>query len=272
MSSKVSSNSNGRQRLNVSQAAKLLGKGEASIRRWIQQFGIPTSNEGGQNLLSSEMVDVLRQIKELRAQKLRAEDIELNVEDAIRDEQQKLNQDHSPGRNDEASDIARQMVADLTDAMAEHNDAIAQSIKSAVQQSAKMADRYAESQRELGRMEAMLQGLQFQLQEAEKQARLLPEKAQALQEREEQTKALNDQLGQTEKKLEKIKEEQANLSQQLEDERKTKSELSNEKRELRNLVEQLKHELKEVQGENQQLTAELEQERSKSWWNKLTQK
>ena len=181
-------------RQNVSQVAKLLGKGEASIRRWIQQFGIPTIEEGGQNLLTQDMVQVLQQIKELRDQKLRSEDIELNVMDAILEARDRLNVDE-PTR-DESSLSTRRMVDELTQAMAEHHEILAQSVTGAVQEATRMADRFAESQRELGRMEAMMQAMQYQLQEAQQQARLLPEKAQALQDRELETRLLEQKLEQ----------------------------------------------------------------------------
>lgn len=252
-------------RLNVSQAAKTLGKGEASVRRWIQQFGIPTSTEGGQNLLSTEMMQVLSQIKELREQKMRSEDIELNVSAAIQKERERLNADESVPNGSPQNE--RRMIAELTEALAEHNEALAQSVNSAVQQASKMADRYAESQRELGRMEAMMQAMQYQLQEAEQKARLLPEKAQALQEREREAERLNEKLKQTHRELKSVEAEQSDLKHLLQNEQTARQ--KSEKEYLEKIAA-LEAELEEHKKQNQNLQAELEQERKRSWWNKLT--
>lgn len=269
MSSKVSSpTSSSNQKLNVSQAAKLLGKGEASVRRWIQQFGIPTTTEGGQNLLSSDMLQVLTQIKELRARKMRSEDIELNVSDAIQEEQELL--DHvTQQRSDGSSGIERRMISELTEALAEHNEALARSVGSAVQQASKMADRYAESQRELGRMEAMMQAMQYQLQEAEQKARLLPEKAQALQEQERQARQLTERLDKTRQELRSFESEHKDLSRKLKQEQNERLKLEQEKKELQEKLEQLENNLNEKENINQNLSLELEQEKKKSWWDKF---
>jgi len=251
------------KRINVSQAARQLGKGEASIRRWIQQFSIPTSVEGGQNMLSADMLDVLAQIKALREQNLRAEDIELNIAEAIQNERQQQNMEPPGAQQASAPDFARQMMADLTEALTEHNEALAQSVSSAVQQATRMADRYAESQRELGRMEAMLQGIQYQLKEAEQKARLLPEKAQALQEREREARQLNEKLSHTEQSREA-------LQQTLSQSQAECLELKREKTDLLTEVAALKAQLAEKESENQALQAELTAERNRGWWDKLT--
>lgn len=257
-------------RQNVSQVAKALGKGEASIRRWIQQFNIPTIEEGGQNLLTPEMVQVLQQIKELREQKLRAEDIELNVTEAIRSEREKLNFDEEP--RDESSGIARRMVDDLSQALAEHHEILAHSVNNAVQEASRMADRYAESQRELGRMEAMMQAMQYQLQEAQQQARLLPEKAQALQDRELEARLLQQQLDMEQRQLEASEEARDDLETALERQSQELKAALAEKQALEQTVLELKAQLQRQQEELEARDALLESERSKSWWDKLTKK
>lgn len=248
-------------RQNVSQVAKHLGRGEASVRRWIQQFGIPTIEEGGQNLLSYEMVQVLQQIKELRDQKLRSEDIELNVTEAIREEKNRLGADSSP--RGESSKETRRMVEELSQALAEHHEILAQSVTGAVQEATRMADRYADSQRELGRMEAMMQALQFQLQEAQQQARLLPEKAQALQARELESKLLVQKL--------ELEAQQRSASEQAQ--KGLEARLESQQQELESLRQakaELEEKLKDAQEQLKAKEAELEQERNKTWWNKLT--
>jgi len=264
-------------RQNVSQVAKALGKGEASIRRWIQQFGIPTIEEGGQNLLTPDMVQVLRQIKELREQKLRSEDIELNVTDAIQNEREKLNIDEP--LPDESSGIARRMVDDLSNALAEHSEILAHSVNNAVQEASRMADRYAESQRELGRMEAMMQAMQYQLQEAQQQARLLPEKAQALQDRELESRLLQHKLELEQQQLEASEEARDLLEENLEKKENVLSRLQAENQTLEQTVKDLKTQLEELtaqvkrqQEEIEARDALLEAEKSKTWWNKLTKK
>ena len=250
--------------INVSQAARLLGKGEASIRRWIQQFSIPTSVESGQNMLSPNMVGVLQQIKALREQNLRAEDIELNIADALEAERQLLQQEApATGQAESSSEVARQMMAELTDALTEHNEALAQSVHAAVQQASRMADRYAESQRELGRMEAMLQGIQYQLREAEQKARLLPEKAEALQAREREAQDLHARLQQAEREQEKLNDD-------LRRERESLQELRAAHESLNNKLENVQDTLDKTQAENQSLREALNQERGRSWWDKLT--
>lgn len=269
MSSTVSTSTHSPdQRLNVSQTAKLLDKGEASIRRWIQQFGVPTSTEGGQNLLSSDMVQVLSQIKELRARKMRSEDIELNVAEAIRQERERLNVSEQSQR-DEPSRSERRMISELTEALAEHNEALARSVGSAVQQASKMADRYAESQRELGRMEAMMQAMQYQLQEAEQKALLLPEKALALQEQERQARQLNERLDKTRRELKTIESGHETLSQKLKQEQNERLKLEKEKAELLDKLALVENTLTEKEKENQNLSLELDQEKKKSWWDKF---
>lgn len=264
-------------RQNVSQVAKALGKGEASIRRWIQQFGIPTIEEGGQNLLNPEMVQVLRQIKELRDQKLRSEDIELNVSDAIQNERERLNIDE-PLR-DESSGIARRMVDDLSQALAEHHEILAHSVNHAVQEASRMADRYADSQRELGRMEAMMQAMQYQLQEAQQQARLLPEKAQALQDRELEARLLQQKLEMEQQQLEASEEARDQLEEALERKDKEIARVQAEKQTLEQTVKELNAQIQELKAQVSQQQEELEardnlleSERSKSWWDKLTKK
>lgn len=264
-------------RQNVSQVAKTLGKGEASIRRWIQQFNIPTIEEGGQNLLSPEMVQVLQQIKELREQKLRSEDIELNVYPAIRQERERLKVGE-PVR-DESSVTARRIVEELSSAMAEHNEALAQSVTGAVQEASRMADRYAESQRELGRMEAMMQAMQYQLQEAQQQARLLPEKAQALQDRELESRLLAQQLEQakqqavaTEQARESLEDTLARQARELEALRADKASLEQNVKELKQSVKELKANLAQQEEESSALEEQLQAERTKTWWTKLTKK
>ena len=257
-------------RLNVSQVAKALGKGEASIRRWIQQFGIPTIEEGGQNLLSPEMFLVIKQIKELREQKLRSEDIELNVVDAIRDERERLNVDE-PVRDD-SSATARRMVEDLTNALAEHHEMLAQSVTGAVQEASRMADRYAESQRELGRMEAMMQAMQYQLQEAQTQARLLPEKAQALQARELEARLLAQKRELEQQQLEASEEARDNLEEAVDRQAKEMARLLQEKQSLEQTVIELKAQVQRQQEEIEAKDALLMSERSKSWWDRLTKK
>lgn len=271
-------------RQNVSQVAKALGKGEASIRRWIQQFSIPTIEEGGQNLLTPEMVQVLRQIKDLREQKLRSEDIELNVNEAIQNERERLNIDEP--LPDESSGIARRMVDDLSQALAEHHEILAHSVNNAVQEASRMADRYAESQRELGRMEAMMQAMQYQLQEAQQQARLLPEKAQALQDRELETRLLLQKLEHEQQKreheqqqLEASEEARDQLEESLEKQDSAIKRLQAENQNLEQTVKDLKTRLEELQTQVRRQQEEieakdalLESEKSKTWWNKLTKK
>ncbi len=248
-------------RQNVSQVAKHLGRGEASVRRWIQQFGIPTIEEGGQNLLSQDMVQVLQQIRDLREQKLRAEDIELNVTDAIRQERHKLSADES--QRNESPGTARRIVEELTEALAHHQEALAQSVTGAVQEASRMADRYAESQRELGRMEAMMQAMQFQLQEAQQQARLLPEKAQALQARELESKMLAQKLDQEKQQRVDVEKKQEKLEDTVTRQRNEIESLVQEKQKLEQKLQELSHQLEQKENE-------LEQEQAKSWWNKLT--
>ncbi|PKL76225.1 MAG: hypothetical protein CVV27_11350 [Candidatus Melainabacteria bacterium HGW-Melainabacteria-1] len=257
-------------RQNVSQVAKALGKGEASIRRWIQQFNIPTIEEGGQNLLSQEMVQVLLQIKELRDQKLRSEDIELNVSEAIHLERQRLNVGEAS--RDESSGMARRMLEDLTSAMAEHHEILAQSVSGAVHEAARMADRYAESQRELGRMEAMMQALQYQLQEAQQQARLLPEKAQALQDRELEARLLAQKLASEIEQRAAREQAQESLEAQLQRQQVEIEALRAEKTSLAQSLSESQVQLEQTQLANTELEALLESERARTWWTKLTGK
>ncbi len=257
-------------RQNVSQVAKLLGKGEASIRRWIQQFGIPTVEEGGQNLLTPEMVVVLQQIKELREQKFRSEDIELNVMDAILEERDRLNVDEP--RRDESSLSTRRMVDELTQAMAEHHEILAQSVTGAVQEATRMADRFAESQRELGRMEAMMQAMQYQLQDAQQQARLLPEKAQALQDRELEARLLEQKLEREQEQLEASELARDQLEANIAKQQTEIDSLKTDKASLEQTVAVLNAKLARLEQEAQLQAEALHAERSKSWWDKLTKK
>lgn len=250
-------------RYNGLTVAKMIGVGESTIRRWTADFNIPFAEIGGQRLYNDQAVEVMRQIQALRDQKVNAEDIKLNIAKGLEaagggETSQAQKPDESPGET-------RRMLEELRSDLKAHSQQIAESLNAAVSESGRMADRYAESQREIGRIEALLQMTDRQLQEAKQAAKLLPEKAAALQAQEARAQKLESDVS-------GLAGELAGVKSALALEQSAHADTKRLLNDSQATAEGLRAQNEALQAQVKELQQALEQEQARPWWQKITKK
>lgn len=188
------------ERRNFSQAAAALGRDERTIRRWVEDFGIPYKVESGVNTLSPEMFAVLEQIKAFRDMKLDQGSIKMNIREAL---EQEPGFESGAGKRAEwkAPDV-RLIGAELRAELQGHSDSLAESINQAHKQTRELTQQLFEAGKQIGEQQAQLSLMGQALQEARQQAKLLPEKAESL-------RAAEQKAADTARELQRARESRA---------------------------------------------------------------
>lgn len=241
----------------------MVGKDEATIRRWVKQFNIPYQEAGGKKTLSAEMMQALSQIKALRNEGMSTEDIRLNIGQTLKRETKSL--PAAKLQTAEAADLARLMGAEISEQLQEHSQAMAEAVKSAVDQVAKMGQ-------ELGATRTRLEFTLQALSEAQQQARQLPEKAQSLLEAEQRAQQLEQQIIQTKARSQELDLSRQDLQQKFQKAEIQITNLEEKNQDLKAQTQAQASQIRELQQLLEQERQQLAVEQGKSWWAKLNKR
>lgn len=278
------------------QLAKDAGIGEPTVRKYKDLYNIPPSRVSGNKILyDPRLADVFKQIYELTSQKRESDEIQAEVDAALKEfglvdepQAQKREADNqAQAQTREAKSMSQEIaekVSEQVSAMAmEHNKVIVEMMDAKAKEQSDLITRLSESERDRGRLEGMLESMQYQLIEAQNAQKLLPEKVEALQEQEikaiqlqSQLKQLELESGTTQKDLAQAKEQQQRYEQSLqlanqtvEQKEAQLKEMERERERMREELEALHAEKEALQAENQAKDEALEAERNKPWHKKI---
>lgn len=278
------------------QLAKDAGIGEPTVRKYKDLYNIPPSRVSGNKILyDPRLADVFKQIYELTSQKRESDEIQAEVDAALKEfglvdapqAQEREADNQAQAQTREAKSMAQEITdgisGQVTEMLKDHNVAIVELVDTKINQTADLLNRLVESERHRGQLEGALQTMQLQLAEAQKAQKLLPEKVEALQEQELKAVQLQSQLkqlelesGTTQKDLAQAKEQQQRYEQSLhlanqtvEQKEAQLKEMERERERMRTELEALQAEKESLQADNMAKDEALEAERNKPLLKKI---
>jgi DNA repair exonuclease SbcCD ATPase subunit len=191
--------------LNVKQMAEaVLGEAqkESTIRLWAQNFGIDPIDIGKERLFDPRLVPVFVQIQALKAEKRKREDIQANVNEALRALGMPVKaKEPEPGAvSGEVLTLLQTFGQQLLQQGEALQAATLAKVEHGLREHSDLADRLEAAVAEKERLGLLLEAVQHNLAQAEQQVKLLPAAEAERAELEAKAEGLADQLAEAERR------------------------------------------------------------------------